>query len=115
MSAIETLITEFADASIKADEFTFTDGKAARRYSEKQVRCWKRIRKIGNEAKEVMARLFDHPDPSARVAAAGCLLRYKTDEALAVLRDAAQHEGLVPFMARECLKRWEEGEWHLDE
>lgn len=49
-----------------------------------------------------------------RVKAAACLLRHGTEEAKAVLKEAAQGEVLVSFAASEALKRWEEGTWALD-
>lgn|GEM_PF-3435773 len=46
--------------------------------------------------------------------AAAHLLRYRTDEAKAVLEEAAKGQGLIPFGAQQALKRWEEGTWALD-
>jgi len=46
--------------------------------------------------------------------AAAHLLRYRTDEAKAVLHEAAGGEGMIPFCAQQALKRWEEGTWALD-
>lgn len=114
LTNLEEIVEEFADAAIKADEATFTNGRMARKYSNKEIKCWKKILQFGDQGKEELSRLLNHPDPSARVAAAGYLLKFKTEEALAVLHEAAQHEGLVPFVAQECLKRWEEGTWALD-
>jgi hypothetical protein len=44
-----------------------------------------------------------------RVAAAAFLLRHRTEEAKAVLEEAAKGKGMVPFEAQQSLKRWEEG------
>lgn len=49
-----------------------------------------------------------------RVKAAAYLLRHRTLEAQAVLREIASGEGLASFEASEALKRWEEGTWALD-
>jgi hypothetical protein len=46
--------------------------------------------------------------------AAVYLLRYKTREALEVLRKEAAGVGLVAFGAQQAIKRWEEGTWKLD-
>lgn len=46
--------------------------------------------------------------------AATFLLRHRTVEAVAVLQEAASGDGLLPFEARQTLKRWEEGAWQLD-
>jgi hypothetical protein len=49
-----------------------------------------------------------------RVMAAAYLLRYKTTEAKRVLEDAAKGEGMIPFIASQVLKNWEDGTWALD-
>lgn len=46
--------------------------------------------------------------------AAAFLLRYRTTEALHVLREAAKGSGLIAFEASEAIKRWEERTWELD-
>lgn len=111
---LQKLVEEFADAAVKADTFTYENGRMARKYSNKEIECWKKIRQLGDEGREALCRLLTDPRHSARIAAACYLLKFRTEQALAVLREAAQHEGLVPFTASECLKRWEEGAWNLD-
>jgi len=107
---LERLVEQFAEAAIKRDEATISGpGRAARKYAKKVVTLRKEIWEFGDQGKEALSRLLDHPDPSARTAAAAYLLKFKTDKALAVLREAAKHQGLVAFAAQECLKRWEEG------
>ena len=64
---------------------------------------------------DALSELLAHESPDVGSAAAAFLLRYKTEEALAVLREVAQRPGLIGFEASEAIKRWEEGEWHLDE
>jgi len=46
--------------------------------------------------------------------AAVFLLRYKTADALAVLRELSKKRGIIGFEASEAIKRWEEGTWQLD-
>jgi hypothetical protein len=46
--------------------------------------------------------------------AAACLLRYRTEECLAILCAVARKPGLPGFEAAEAIKRWGEGAWHLD-
>lgn len=110
MSKLDRLVEQFAYAALRADEATISGvGKEARKHSGRMIRIRKEIWGFGDQGREALSKLLDHPDPSARVAAAGYLLKFKTEKALSVLREAAQHEGLVPFVASEALKRWEEG------
>ena len=111
---LERLVAQFAEAAVKADAATYQNGRIARKYSNKEIEYWEKIRQFGDEGRAALSRLLTDPRPSARIAAACYLLRFRTEESLAVLREAAQHEGLVPFTASECLKRWEEGAWNLD-
>lgn len=110
ISKLNRLVEQFSEAAIRSDEATISgSGKDARKYANKMIRLRKKIWEFGDQGKEALSKVLDHPHPSARVAAAGYLLKFRTEEALGVLREAAQHEGLVPFVAQEALKRWEEG------
>jgi len=46
--------------------------------------------------------------------AAAYLLRYKTDQARAVLETEAKGKGFVALGAAQALQRWNEGAWALD-
>lgn len=112
---IGKLVTDLIDAAIKQDEATITgDGKDARKYGKQIIRTWDAIIEIGESAKEDLSSHLWHPHPSARLRIAAFLLKYKHNEAMAVLRDLAKGEGLVSFCAQEAIKRWEEGTWALE-
>ncbi len=109
------LAEELAHSAIEQDEAILAgDIQASRRYGNRLVSRWQRIQRLGDAAKEELSKFLDHPNASARLAAAAFLLKFKHDEAMAVLRDLAKGEGLVSFSAQECIKRWEEGTWDLD-
>jgi len=42
------------------------------------------------------------------------MLRYRMRESLEVLQAEAKGAALIAFEASEAIKRWEEGDWHLD-
>lgn len=112
---IEKLVAVLVDAAIRGDEAVMAgDGKQARKYGRILVKKWESICEVGDAAKEVLAQHLHHPNPSARSAVAAFLLKFKHEEAMAVLKELAEGEGLVPFACQECIKRWEEGTWSLE-
>ena len=78
------------------------------------VAAFKKLRAIGDPGRDALAILLSHERPDVRVAAAAYLLRHRTEEALAVLEEAAQGKGLVAFEATQAIMRWHEGDWALD-
>ena len=111
----EKLAAELVDAAIRGDEAVMAgDSKQARKQSKILVKKWESICEIGYEAKEVLAQQLHHPNPSARSAVAAFLLKFRHEEAMAVLKELAKGDGLVPFQCQEAIKRWEEGTWSLE-
>ncbi len=113
--SITELVKRFAESAIKQDEAIVSgDKRGAKKYGNKIVQYWRAIKEFGNDGKEELSKLFRHNHPSARSAAAACLLKYKTAEALEVLEVIAKMPGLVGFEADEAIKRWKEGTWNLE-
>jgi hypothetical protein len=66
------------------------------------------------EALAALRAPLTHERPDVRVMAAAYLLRHRTAEALAVLREAAKGSGMVAFEASQAIGRWEDKTWALD-
>lgn len=90
------------------------DARTGNKHAQRYGAAFDKLRAHGNAGRDALAVLLTHPRMDVRVTAATCLLRHRTAEAKAVLEAAAKGEGLIPFEAREALKRWEEGTWALD-
>jgi len=91
------------------------DSRAANQCANALLKAFKKICNIyGDEGREALSSLFEHETRAVRSMAAAFLLRYKHEEAKAVLREIGRGKGLVALGARECINRWEEGEWELD-
>ncbi|MBZ4374640.1 HEAT repeat domain-containing protein [Corallococcus sp. AS-1-6] len=109
------LVDEFAShVEAQTDAIFRGDSKTGNKHAKKYQAAMRKLREIGDEGREALTALLKHPRMDVRVAAAAYLLRYRTDEAKAVLEHAAGGEGLAAFEASEVLKRWEEGAWNLD-
>ena len=110
------LVKQFADETVKQTNEIFhgTAGKG-NQHAKRRVAAFKKLRAMGDPGRDALAVLLSHENPDVRSMAAVYLLRYRTAEALAVLREVARGKGLVAFEAEEAIKRWEEGgTWELD-
>ena len=109
------LVEEFAHHVIARTE-AFADGdvRTANRHAKKLDVIFDKLRAHGNAGRDALATLFPHTRMDVRVMAAVFLLRHRTEEAKAVLQEAAKGEGLTSFGAAQALQRWEEGTWALD-
>ena len=111
----EDLVRQFAEAVVAQDEcLERGDAKTGNRHARRQFAAFGKLRAMGDSGREALAALLQDPRLNVRTMAAAFLLRYKTAEALAVLREAAKGTGLIAFESEEAIKRWEEGTWQLD-
>jgi hypothetical protein len=110
------LVEEFRDAVV-AETAAALDGdaKTANKHTKRYIRAFQKLRAIGDRGREALVPLMskDHR-PDVRATAAAFLLRYRHDDARNVLAEIAGGNGMIPFEARETLKRWDEGVWELD-
>ena len=114
MIPAQQFVLEFADSvAAQTDAIKAGDHKAGNRFAKRYIRAFRKLCAI-DDGRDALAELFSHPRRDVRTMAAAFLLRNRTAEASAVLREAAQGEGIVAFEARQTLKRWEEGTWDLD-
>lgn len=112
---LQELVVEFAEnVAAQTDAIFRGDAKTGNKHAKKYVAAFAKLRSHGDTGRDALLVLFKHPRMDVRVAAAAYLLRHRTVEARAVLREIAKGEGLAAFEASEALKRWEEGVWALD-
>lgn len=113
--SLEALVAQFADSvAAQTDAIWRGDARTGNKHARKYIAAFDKLREHGDAGREALTELFTHPRMDVRVMAAAYLLRYRTKEAMAVLKEAAREEGFVPFKAAQALKRWEEGTWALD-
>ncbi|WP_164015502.1 DUF2019 domain-containing protein [Pyxidicoccus trucidator] len=114
-AALTELVEEFArHAAAQTDAIWQGDARTGNKYARQVNIAFDKLCAHGNAGRDALAALLTHPRMDVRVKAAAFLLRHRTDEAKAVLSEAAGGEGMVSFAASEALKRWEEGTWALD-
>lgn len=115
VKSLEKLVEEFAyHVQAQNEEIFKGDARTGNKHAKKALAAFMQLRSHGDVGRDALAVLFSHPRMDVRVMAAVFLLRHRTAEAKAVLKEAAKGQGLVPFGASEALKRWEEGTWALD-
>lgn len=113
---VEKLINKIAEYEINRNFALWheEDVKKANKYDRKIDKAFDKIREYGDSAREKMTRLFEHENDSVKILAAASLLRYDTERAMAVLKKIAAKDNFNGFVAAQAIKRWEEGDWHLD-
>ncbi|WP_257463355.1 DUF2019 domain-containing protein [Archangium lipolyticum] len=112
---IEELVERFArHVQAQTDSIFRGDARTGNKHADQLIAAFDELCAHGNAGRDALTALFTHPRMDVRVKAAAFLLRHQTEEAKAVLREAAAGEGLAAFSASEALKRWEEGTWALD-
>lgn len=112
---VENWVNAFADSVVQQTEaIKQGDHRAGNKCAKQYIKMFERLRGVGDAGRDTMLPLLSHPRSDVRATAAAFLLRYKTKEAMAVLRTEAAGKGLVAFEAAQALKRWEEGAWDLD-
>lgn len=110
--SIQKLVETFAKSvEGQATAHTASEGN---RHARRYIEAFASLRAIGDEGRDALAGLLDHPSPHVRAMAACHLLRYKTREALAVLQEVAQLRSTAAGGASQCIQRWKEGTWQLD-
>ena len=112
---LEGLVKEFAENVAAQTDAIFQAGSDPEdKHGDRYIAAFEELRTHGDEGREALCVLLEHPRVDVRTTAAAFLLRYRTAEARAVLEETAKGEGLVAFGAQQTLKGWEEGTWALD-
>ena len=108
----EQLVQDFANSVIAQDKAP--SAEEGNRHAFARSKAFDQLVAFGDEGREALSSLFRHEDPHVRCMAAAFLIRYKTDEATAVLEELAADRGFVSFCAKQTLKNWANGSWELD-
>lgn len=112
---IPVLVHEFATRVLAQDDATrIGHTRKGNEHASACVAAFKALCEYGDAGRDALAWLFAHSSADVRVSAAAFLLRHRHAEARAVLEEESGGPGLAGFCAEQCLKRWEEGAWHLD-
>jgi hypothetical protein len=72
------------------------------------------ITKYGNIGRDALLKEAESSDPIVAVAVAAYSLKYYPEKSLAVLFKLSSREGLIGLEAEQAIKRWNEGNWHLE-
>ena len=112
---IGQLVHHFAELIVRrSDAMDRSDAWMQDRCADRIDAVFANLTAFGDRGREALAALLTHRRAEVREMAACYLLRHRTDEALQVLRKEASGEGAVAYRASQAIKRWEDGEWHLD-
>ena len=111
----DALVEKFADNVVKQTDATARgDARSGNKYAKRYIAAFEQLCSLGDQGRDALVVLLEHARADVRVMAAAFLLRHRTTEALAVLREASAGEGLIAFQAAQTIKRWEDGTWALD-
>ena len=114
MTETDKLVQEFADCVVaQTDAIKAADHETGNRFARGYSKAFKTLRVVAG-GRDALAALLLHQRDDVRAMAAAFLLRHRTAEASAVLRELAHGKGVVAFGAIQALKRWQEGTWDLD-
>lgn len=102
------LVEEFARVVGERDPSLFANkGRRYRKLADRSIKLAEKIWSYGDEGREAMAVLLDHPDPNVASEAAAYLVGWDS-RALDVLRECAKRDDFLGWVSRECLERWKE-------
>lgn len=115
MTQIEVLVREFTEnAMAQTDALMRADSTAGNRHAKRYIQAFLSLRSLGDRGRDALVPLMYDGRDDVRVLAAAHLLRYRHEEARAVLEELAKPGSRVAFSASETLKRWAEETWQLD-
>lgn len=110
-----SIVEDFAqNVAAQTDAIMAGDRKGGNKYAKRYIAAYKKIRDRGEAGRDALSGLLAHPRMDVRVNAAACLLSDRPEQAMPVLEEAAKGKGMVPFLASQVLKSWNEGTWRLD-
>ena|SRR6266436_596653 len=104
----------FVDAVLQYGEFIFKDSRIANKHYARFIEALKQLNRFGDDGLSALACLLDDGRLAVRTTAACYLVKYRTDSALGVLREAAKaKDRAISMLAVATLRRWEMG-YYLD-
>ena len=115
LTDIDALVSEFADLVVAQNEAIQRNNPSqATRCAKQRVAVFSRLRTYGNRGRNALTVLLADLRPGVRVMAAAYLLRHRTEDAIVVLEEESEGEGLTAFAAAHALSRWYDGTWNYD-
>ena len=112
---LDEIAEDFArNVAAQTDAIWRGDRKGGNKYAKRYIAAYKKLRDQGEAGRDALAALLTHSRMDVRVNAAVCLLSERPAQAKPVLEEAAKGEGMIPFVASQALKHWNEGNWSLD-
>ena len=112
---MDKLVAEFAEGVLRqTSAIDIGNHRAGNRWARRYLATFDALCALGDKGKDRLSTLFNHPNTRVREVAAVFLLKHRTEEALAILREVAKGHGLAALGASEAIKRWEEGSWNLE-
>jgi hypothetical protein len=115
-SRTDRLVELFASCSLEADaRLAKLDVPGANRATRRGASAFKKLCAMGDAGRDALMVLLDDPRPRVRLDAAAVLLRHAHEKARCTLEEIGGGSQPYAFEASQCLLRWEEGTWHLDD
>jgi hypothetical protein len=112
---LESLVNEFSThVAAQTDAIWQGNARTGNKHAKRYLAAVDKLLSQGDAGRDALSVLLAHPRMDVRVKAAAYLLRHRPEEAKAVLEEAARSEGMIPFIASQVLKNWEQGTWNLD-
>jgi hypothetical protein len=107
--SINNLVAEFAAGVVKQNEaIRRRDPVTGNRYAESYVSAFKELHGMGDAALAALASLLEDERIEVRAMTAAFLIPYMTDEAVMVLKTAAEGHDIVALGAQVALSRWQD-------
>ena len=112
----KALVERFAEeVAHQTDAIWRGEAKTGNKHAKRYIEAFKTLRAMGDVGRDALCVLLRDERPDVRTMAAAYLLRYRTEEALQVLREeAAKGKSLTSFEAAQAIARWEDKTWSLD-
>lgn len=112
---IHELVATFVDAAKKHHAATMRgEWRQTNAQAKRLDRAFRKIVEIGESARQALLVEIDNDDPWVATLVATYSLKYDPIRSQAALQRIAHEPGLVGSGARQSLKNWEEGTWHLE-
>lgn len=113
---IRELVATFVEATKRHHEATMRgEWRQTNVQAKRLAQAFRRIVQIGESGRQALLAEVDNKDPVVAGMAATYSLKYDPIRSQTALRRVAREPGLVGSSARQSLKNWEEGRWHLEE
>ena len=112
---IGRLISEFVRSAEKHYRATLAGNSKQTNAQAKRIRkVFQEIVKSGDDARVALLEQIHNENDGIAIMAATYSLKFNPKESLATLRRISQKPGWIGFGAEQAIKRWEEGNWHLE-